>query len=148
MFKIILKTANKTLETRILANPAKAAEAWADMRADDSHQGQPVDLIAAYENSIFLRHRFDTDEKEMYFVPADRDMEPVFFLAMASSGLGVSTSDIYNTPLRKIGRPQKGSAEAVDWEQQDWSLSDAELSRQLGVTRQAVQKARKKHAPS
>lgn len=43
------------------------------------------------------------------------------------------------------GRPQKGSPEAIDWSTVDWSLSNAEISREQGVTRQAVAAARKRH---
>lgn len=43
------------------------------------------------------------------------------------------------------GRPQKGSPEEVDWSTVDWSLSNAEISRDQGVTRQAVAAARKRH---
>ena len=43
------------------------------------------------------------------------------------------------------GRPQKGSSKEVDWSTVDWSLSNAEISRERGVTRQAVAAARKRH---
>ena len=51
-----------------------------------------------------------------------------------------------NSKYKGAGRPQKGSAAAVDWTDTDWSLSDAEISRGKGVTRQAAAAARKRHA--
>ncbi|MDR2488756.1 MAG: hypothetical protein LBD42_04615 [Desulfovibrio sp.] len=44
------------------------------------------------------------------------------------------------------GRPTKGSQYAVDWTRVDWSLSNAEISRMFGVTRQVASIQRKRHA--
>jgi len=44
------------------------------------------------------------------------------------------------------GRPKKGSAEARDWSQVDWSRSNAEISRGLGVKPQTVAAQRKRYA--
>ncbi|MDR2696399.1 MAG: hypothetical protein LBC79_08490 [Deltaproteobacteria bacterium] len=45
------------------------------------------------------------------------------------------------------GRPPKGSDKAVDWSVVDWTISNAELARSLGVARQVVASQRKRHAP-
>lgn len=53
-----------------------------------------------------------------------------------------------HVPAKKAGRPQKGSDIAVDWSDVDWSMGNSEIGRIKGVTRQAADAARKKHAPS
>lgn len=48
---------------------------------------------------------------------------------------------------KAAGRPEKGSAEAVNWSAVDWSLSNMDLARELGVARQTVAAQRKRHGP-
>lgn len=45
------------------------------------------------------------------------------------------------------GRPSTVDWSLVDWSLVDWSQADADIARQVGVSRQAVQAARKRHAP-
>ena len=53
------------------------------------------------------------------------------------------------TPAKKntAGRPPKGSANAVDWSDVDWTRTNAEISRDKGVAPQVVASQRKRHAP-
>jgi hypothetical protein len=48
-------------------------------------------------------------------------------------------------PARTEGRGRSKAPAGVDWSTADWSKSDAGLSREFGVSRQAVAGARKRH---
>ena len=60
MYKIILKGPDNTIEMQNEANPYEAAKTWAALRAKPL-DGQVMELKAAYNNKIFLRHRFHNE---------------------------------------------------------------------------------------
>jgi hypothetical protein len=134
MYKLILKSADKTLETRILPDHAAAVAAWREMRAKPL-EGQAVDLVACWCSRIFLRHRFSAGPEDMYHIPTDAPISQFFFQGAAGEAV----------VMRPAGRPPKDSAEARDWSSVDWTRRDAEIARELGVSRQTAATQRKRH---
>jgi len=112
-----------------------AVAAWRDLRSKPLN-GQSVDLVAAWDNRIFLRHRFSAEEYDMHFVPVDAPIEQFFFQGISGDTL----------IMRPSGRPKKGSGDEKDWSAVDWSKSNAEIARDLDVRPQVVGIQRKRHS--
>ena len=72
----------------------------------------------------------------------DPEQQGKWFLGFYHERARLPSGRPYGSP----GRPIKGSAEAVDWSAANWDMSNAEIARALGVSRQAVAARRVKRA--
>ena len=134
MYKLILKTADKTLETRLLPDHAAAVEAWQEMRAKD-YGDSPVALLACWGNRIFLRHYFHHGPESMDYVSPDATIAQYFYQGAGGESI----------VMRPPGRPPKDKTR--DWAAVDWTKTDAALAQELDVARQTVAAQRKRHGP-
>jgi len=68
MYKVLLNDTGSTLEIHNETEPGRAAEIWLGLRARPL-DGKRVAVVAAYNNKVFMRHRFDRKQGEDEYIP-------------------------------------------------------------------------------
>jgi hypothetical protein len=75
MFKIMVKDNRGMLENYNIPNPNDAAMLWGEFRARTCYTVRPTALQAAYNNHIFLVHRYDRIPRELQDLALEEDIE-------------------------------------------------------------------------
>jgi hypothetical protein len=86
MWKIMQKVGAETVVIQNHGDLGPAVAAWKALRAKSpDRKGKPAALVAAWENHIFLTHRYDQSPGERECIPENASLEDIFLQGAAGT---------------------------------------------------------------